>query len=88
MERLQFQSEMRIKALHQKNLVKAKKIIIDSIKDHLVPQVYKDTKIDVWFLDQAIWREEHTSEDELKKPVEECEDPECWDHIVILYKGI
>ena len=27
--------------------------------------------------------EEHTSEDNLKKPVEECEDPECRDHIVI-----
>ena len=27
------------KALHKKNLVKAKKIIIDSIKDHLIPQV-------------------------------------------------
>ena len=26
----------------------------------------KNTK-DVWFLDQAIWREEHTSEDDLKK---------------------
>ena len=38
---------------------------------------------DVWFLDQAIWREEHTSEDDLKKPVEEYEDPECRDHAVI-----
>ena len=27
------------KALHNKNLVKAKKIIADSIKDHLIPQV-------------------------------------------------
>ena len=27
------------KALHKKNLVKAKKIIDDSIKDHLIPQV-------------------------------------------------
>ena len=27
------------KALHKKNLVKAKKIIADSIKDHLIPQV-------------------------------------------------
>ena len=26
------------KALHKKNLVKAKKIIADSIKDHLIPQ--------------------------------------------------
>ena len=30
---------MRLKALHQKNLVKAKKIILDSITDHLIPQV-------------------------------------------------
>ena len=27
--------------------------------------------------------EEHTLEDDLKKPVEECEDPECRDHAVI-----
>ena len=31
--------EMRLKALHKKNLVKAKKIIVDSIEDHLIPQV-------------------------------------------------
>ena len=39
MERFQFQREMRLKSLHQKNLVKAKKIIVDSITDHLIPQV-------------------------------------------------
>ena len=30
---------MRLKSLHQKNLVKAKKIIVDSIMDQIVPQV-------------------------------------------------
>ena len=30
---------MRLKALHKKNLVKAKKIIADSIMDHLTPQL-------------------------------------------------
>ena len=30
---------MRLEALHKKNLVKAKKIIVDLIMDHLVPQV-------------------------------------------------
>ena len=30
---------MRLKALHQKNFIKAKKIIVDSITDQLVPQV-------------------------------------------------
>ena len=31
--------EEEAKALHKKNLVKAKRIIADSIKDHLIPQV-------------------------------------------------
>ena len=39
MERFQFQREMRLKSLHKKNLVKAKKIVADSIMDHLVPKV-------------------------------------------------
>ena len=43
---------------------------------------------DVWFLEQAIWREEHQSEYDLKKPVEGSEDLECRDHTVILYKGL
>ena len=30
---------MRLKALHKKNLIKAKKIIFDSITDQLLPQV-------------------------------------------------
>ena len=30
---------MRLKSLHENNLVKAKKIIVDSITDHLTPQV-------------------------------------------------
>ena len=29
----------RVKSLHMKNLVKAKNIIVDSIKDHIIPQV-------------------------------------------------
>ena len=38
------------KSLHKKNLVKAKRIIVDSIKDHLIPQVssLKTPKIYVW----------------------------------------
>ena len=47
----------------------------------------KDTR-DVWFLDQAILREEHKSEYDLKKTVEECEYLECRDHTIILYKGL
>ena len=32
------------KALHKKNLVMAKRIIADSIKDHLIPHVFKTPK--------------------------------------------
>ena len=35
----QFQRETRFKALHKKKLVKAKKIIADSVTNQLVPQV-------------------------------------------------
>ena len=31
---------MRLEALHKKNLFKAKKIMVDSVIDQLVPQVY------------------------------------------------
>ena len=31
--------KMRLKALHKKNLIKAKKIIVDSITDQVIPQV-------------------------------------------------
>ena len=37
LERIQFQREMRLKDLHKKNLVK--KIIADSIMNHLIRQV-------------------------------------------------
>ena len=39
--------EMRLKDLHKKNLIKAKKIIVDSITDQLIPQVssLKTTKM-------------------------------------------
>ena len=35
-----FPEGMRLKSLHKKNLVKAKRIIVDSIKDQLIPYVY------------------------------------------------
>ena len=75
---------MRLEALHKKNLVKVKKIITDSVTNQLcTTSVFPKDTNDVWFLDQAIWREEHKLEYDLKKPVEECEDPECRDHAVI-----
>ena len=45
---------LRLKALHHKNLVKAKEIIVDSIMDQLVPQVSSLKTLKIF--DQAIWR--------------------------------
>ena len=61
------------KSLLKKNLVKAKKIITDSIEDHLIPQVSSLNTL---------------KEYDFEKIVEECEDPECRDHTVILHKGL
>ena len=63
------------KALHKKNLVKDKRIIVDSIKDHLITQVSSLKTPKEMF-------------DSLTKLVEKCEDPECRDHTVMLYKGL
>ena len=71
------------KALHKKNLVKAKTIIADSIKDHLIPQV-SSLKTPKEMFDSLI----KLFEDDSEKTIEECEDPECRDHTVILYKGL
>ena len=78
------------KALHKKNFVKAKNIIVDSINDHLILQVssLKRHKKYVLFLDQDIRSKEHKLEDDFEKPVEECKNPKCRDHTVILYKGL
>ena len=70
MERFQFQWEMKLKALHKKNLVKAKKIIVDSIKHHLIPQVSSLKKPIEMF--DSFWREEHKSKDDFEKLFEEC----------------
>ena len=69
------------KALHKKNLVKAKKIIVDSIMDHLIPQMS-------WLKTLKEMFDLRKSEDEFDKTVEECEDLECRDHTVILCKGL
>ena len=50
------------KALHKKNLVKAKRIIVDSIKDNLIPHVSSLRTPKEMFdilIDQLVWRKEH-----------------------------
>ena len=65
---------MRLKALHKKNLIKANKIIVDSITNQLIPQVSSlktpkmfDSLIKL-FEDKNIIQ---------KMTVEECEYPKC-----------
>ena len=79
---------MRLKSLHKKNMVKAKKIISYSITDHLIPQVYSlktpkemfDSLIKI-FLGKNI-----NQKMTLRKQLKNVKDPECRDHTVILYK--
>ena len=81
--------ELRLEALHKKNLVKTKKIIVDSITDQLVPQVYflKTPKMFDSFT--KIFEGKNINQNmALRKQVEESEDPECRDHTVILCKGL
>ena len=56
---------MSLKALHKNKLVKAKKIIVDSIKDHLIPQVSSlKTPKDIFdSLTKIFWREEYKLEE-------------------------
>ena len=63
------------KALHKNKLVMAKRIITDSIKDHLIPQVSSLNTPKEMF-------------DDSEKPIEECKDLERRDHPVLLYKGL
>ena len=77
---------MRLKALHTKKLVKAKRIIADYIKDHLIPQVFSlNTPKEMFDFLTKLFEGKNINQ---KKPVEECEDLEFRDHIVILYKGL
>ena len=70
------------KSLTLEELGQGQKIIVDSITDHIVPQV-SSLKKPKMFDSLTKLFEEHTLEDDLKKPVEECEDLECRDHAVI-----
>ena len=69
---------MRLRALHKKNLVKAKKIIAHSITDHLIPQVSSlKTPKDMFDSLIKLFEGKNKSKDGFEKIVEECEDLEC-----------
>ena len=81
---------MRLKALHKNNLVKAKKILTDSIMDHLIPQVssLKTLKEMVDSLTKLFEGKNINQKMNLRKQLKNVKDPECKDHTVILYKGL
>ena len=78
------------KALHKKNLVKAKRIIVDSITDHLIPQVssLKTPKEMFDSLTKLFEGKNINRKDDFEKSIEELEDPECRYHTILLYKGL
>ena len=78
------------KVLHKNNLVKAKKIIVDSNIDHLIPQVsYLNTPKEMFDSLTNLFEGKNINHKlNLKKIVEECEDLECRDQTVILYMGL
>ena len=76
---------MRLKALHKKNLVKAKKIIADSIKDHLIPQVSSLKTLKYMFDSLTkLFEGKNVNQKMTLKNVK----IQNADHTVILYKGL
>ena len=89
-DRFHFQREMKLKALHKKNLVKAKKIVTNSIKDQLMSQVssLKTPKEIFYFLTKLFEGKNIYRKMTLRNQFKKCEDPEYRDHTVILYKDL
>ena len=72
------------KALHKKNLVKAKRIIANSIKNHLIPHM-SSLKTPKEMFDSLTKLFE--GKNIIAKSVEECEDSKCKNHPVLFHKG-
>ena len=74
------------KALHKKNLVKAKRIIVNSIKDHLIPQVSSlKTPKEMFDSPTNIFEGKNINQKmTLRNQLKNSEDLECGDHTVIL----
>ena len=78
------------KALQKTKLVMARRIIADSINDHLIPQVSSlNTPKDMFDALTKLFEGKNINRKmALKKPIEECKDPKCRDHPVLLYKSL
>ena len=76
------------KALHKKKMAMAKRIIADSIKDHLIPQVFslKTPKAMFDALTKS-FEGKNINRKMIEKPTEECEDSECRNNPVLLHKS-
>ena len=66
---------MRLEALHKKNLVKDKKIIVDSITDQLVPQVSSLKTPKMVYSLTKLFKGKNINLNMTEKIVEECEYP-------------
>ena len=71
------------KALHKKNMVMEKRIISDSIKYHLIPQESSLKTAKAMFDSLTkLFEGKNINRKMTQKPIEECKDLECGDHIV------
>ena len=77
------------KVLHKKKLVTDKRINVDLIKDHVIPQVssLKTPKAMFDALTKLFEGEEHKPKDDSEKPTEECEDSKCRNNPVLHHKS-
>ena len=73
------------KSSHKNNMVMAKRIIVDSIKDHLIPQVSSLKTPKAMF--DALTKLFEGKNINRKMTTEECEDSKCRDYPILLHKG-
>lgn len=77
------------KTRFRKNMIRAKRIIVDSIKDHLIPHVSSlDTPKEMFEALIRSFEGKNISEDDLENSTHEREDAEVWNHPFLLHKGI
>ena len=70
-------------------MIKAKRIIVDSIKDHLIPQVSsKKTQKEMFDALSNLFEGMNIKKNDHKKSTQECKDTEGGNHADIVHKSV
>ena len=85
-KRFRLQREMSLRPYTEKKLVMTKRIIVDSIKDHLIPQVSSlNTPKDMFDALTKLFEGKNINQKmALRNQMTQCKDPKCRDHQVLL----